>query len=120
MTLSQPLQDGDFRVITYSEIDLEQTKILLKSQGILKVDLGWWRARTMIALLNQERKLNLRVHTKFARLGRIVSTLLDITYLFPLALLSSKLVELFCIYVNHCHHAEWETLPNGKYRFTIL
>ena len=112
--------DGDFRVISYSEIDLEQTKVLLKSQGLLKVDLGWMRAQTMMLMLEQERKLNVKVHTKFARLRRTFSVFLDITYLFPLALLSSKIVELFCIYVNHCHHAEWEKLPNGKYRFTLL
>ena len=112
--------DGDFRVISYAEIDLEQTGVLLKSQGLLKVDLGSLRAQTMKAMLEEERKLNVAVHTRFAYLRRMLNGLLDITYLFPLVLLSPKVIELFCIYLNHCHHAEWENLPNGKYRITLL
>ena len=112
--------DGDFRVISYSEIDLEQSEQLLKRQGLLKVDLGWLRARTMMVMLGEDRKLRAKVRTRFARLRRVVNVLFDLTYLLPLTFLSSKLVELHCIFVNHCHHAEWERLPNGKYRFTFL
>ena len=112
--------DGDFRVISYSEIDLTHSEELLKSQGLLKVDLGWLRARTMMVLLEQDRKLRVKIRPGLARVWRMLNVLIDLTYLLPLTFLSSKLVELHCIFVNHCHHAEWEKLPNGKYRFTFL
>ena len=107
-------------MISYAQIDLEQSGELLKSQGLLKVDLGWLRARTMMIMLEEDKKVRVGVRTRFARFRRAANVVFDLAYIFPLTLVSSKLVELHCIFVNHCHHAEWERLPNGKYRFTFL
>ena len=107
------------RAITYLEIDLDRTKLLLEHQGLLLVELGWLRARTLVLLLEQERRLRPRAQSLFTRIWRRIGVLLELTYLFPLTLVSSKLVELHCIYVNHCHHAEWERLGNGRYRFAL-
>jgi uncharacterized membrane protein len=110
----------DLEVITYSDIDLRKTEFLLKNQGILLVDLGWFRARTMIALINEEKKLQTY---QFARIGltrRTLIVLYDIVRLVPLVLFSSKLGELLCIYVNNCTHVEWERLHDGKFRFAFL
>ena len=44
--------NGDFQPIGYSEIDLDKTKLLLKQQGLLLVDLGWFHAHALMALLD--------------------------------------------------------------------
>ena len=50
--------DAQFQAIGYSEIDLHKTEALLKDQGLLLIDLGWFRARTLMALINEQEKLN--------------------------------------------------------------
>lgn len=109
----------EFRTIGYSDIDLDATERLLKEQGLLRVELGRFRAWTLNVLLNQERRLRTRPRSTVGRLWRRTAPLLELVYLFPLVVLSSKLVVLHCIYVNHCHHVEWERLPSGKRLFTL-
>jgi hypothetical protein len=111
---------GNFHPIEYAEIDLVKTEVLLKEQGLLLIDLGWFRARTLIGLINEEKKLNSYRALRIGRLRGIFIVLYDIFRLVPLALFSSKLVELHCIYVNHCSEAEWKKLETGKFRFTLL
>ena len=112
--------NGDFQTIGYSEIDLDKTKLLLKQQGLLVVDLGWFRAHTLMALLEDERKLNDRSSPRPNLTLRAVALRFDLVRLLPLVLLSPRLVELLCIFVNHCNHAEWQRLETGKYRFTLI
>jgi hypothetical protein len=59
--------DSKFRIIEYREIDLDKSKALLQEQGLLLVDLGWFRARTMRAMLDEEAKFR---DPKFLRRGR--------------------------------------------------
>lgn len=110
----------DFHAIGYSEIDLDKTKLLLKQQGLLLVDLGWFRAHTLMALLNEERRLNDRSFPRPGLTQQAIAFAYALIRLVPLVLFSSKLVELHCIYVNHCNHAEWQQLETGKYRFTLI
>ncbi len=112
--------NGNFRNIEYEEIELAKTEVLLKEQGLLLVDLGWFHARTLIALINEEKKLDLDRSLRIGRLHKISIVIFDICRLVPLVLFSPKLVELHCIYVNHCNKAEWEKMENGKFRFTLL
>lgn len=111
--------NGDFQTIGYSEIDLDKTKLLLKQQGLLLVDLGWFRAHTLMALLKEERKSNDRSSPRPNLTLRVVALLFDLLRLIPLTLLSPNLVVLHCIFVNHCNHAEWQRLETGKFRFTL-
>jgi len=112
--------NGDFQPIGYSEIDLDKTKLLLKQQGLLLVDLGWFRAHALMALLDEERKLNDRSCPRPGVTQQAIEFIFYIFRVVPLAFLNSKLVELHCIYVNHCNHAEWQRLETGKYRFTLI
>ena len=112
--------NGDFQPIGYSEIDLDKTKLLLKKQGLLLVDLGWFHAHALMALLDEDRKLNDRSCPRPGVNQQAIEFVFFILRVVPLAFLSSKLVELHCIYVNHCNHAEWERLETGKYRFTLI
>jgi hypothetical protein len=112
--------NGDFQAIGYSEIDLDKTKLLLEQQGLLLVDLGWFRAHTLMALLEEERKLNERSSPRTNLTLQAVALLFDMFRLIPLVLLSSNLVVLHCIFVNHCNHVEWQRLETGKYRFTLI
>lgn len=112
--------NGDFQAIGYSEIDLDKTKLLLKQQGLLLVDLGWFRAHTLMALLNEERKLNDRSSPRPGVTQEAIAFVYYLIRLVPRVFLNSKLVELHCIYVNHCNHAEWQRLETGKYRFTLI
>jgi|GEM_PF-3991192 len=112
--------NGDFQPIGYSEIDLDKTKLLLKQQGLLLVDLGWFRAHALMALLNEDRKLNDRSCPRPGVTQQAIVFIFDMLRVVPLAFLNSKLVELYCIYVNHCSHAEWKRLETGKYRFTLI
>ena len=110
----------NFRAIEYAEIDLAKTEVLLKEQGLLLVDLGWFRARTLIALINEEKKLNSYRVLGIGRLRGFFIGLYDIFRLVTPVLFNPKLVELHCIYVNHCNEAEWKKLETGKFRFTLL
>jgi len=112
--------NGDFQSIGYSEIDLEKTKALLKRQGLLLVDLGWFRAHMLMALLDDERKLNDRSRPPPSVNQQALEFFFSIIHMLPLVFASSKLVELHCIFVSHCSHAEWKLLETGKYRFTLI
>ncbi len=112
--------NGYFQPIEYSEIDLDKTKVLLKQQGLLLVDLGWFRAHMLMALLNDERKLNDLSRPPPSVNQQAIEFLFSMIHMMSLVLASSKLVELHCIFVNHCTHAEWELLETGKYRFTFI
>jgi hypothetical protein len=118
---SKPMEiNQNFRAIEYAEIDLAASEVLLKEQGLLLIDLGWFRARTMIALINEEKKLRSYRASRTGIVTIIFNTLLDIFHLVPLVLLSPNLVLLHCIYVNHCNDAEWKKLESGKFRFTLI
>jgi hypothetical protein len=112
--------DGDFKPIEYFEIDLDATEVLLKQQGLLLVDLGWFRAHMLMALLDDERKLNDRSRPPPSVNQQAIDFFFSMIHMVPLVFASSKLVELHCIFVNHCSHAEWKLLGTGKYRFTMI
>ena len=112
--------DANFRIIEYREIDLDKTKALLEEQGLLLVDLGWFRARTMMAMLDEVKKLRDPRILRQRRATRLAIGVVDILRLFPFAVASSNLVVLHCIFVNCCTHSEWTRLPNGSYRFTFV
>ena len=112
--------DEKFHIIEYSDINLHGTETLLKEQGLLLVDLGWFRGRTLMAMLNEEKKLRSRAFVRRFFAWRLLEGIFDIIWLVPLTVLSSKLIELHCIFVNHCSHWEWEKLKSGKYRFRLL
>ncbi len=73
-----------------------------------------------MALLNEERRLNDRSFPRPGLTKQVIGFAHALIRLVPLVLFSSKLVELHCIYVNHCNHAEWQRLETGKYRFTLI
>ena len=108
--------NGDFQPIGYSVIDLDKSKLLLNQQGLLLVDLGWFHAQALMALLDEERKLNDRSCPRLGVTQQAIEFIFPILRVAPMALLDSKLIELHCIYVNHCNHAEWQRLETGKYR----
>ena len=106
-------------LIVYSEIDLEKTAKLLKQQGCLNVELSPFRAKTMIKLLNIEKKFKSIEYKKQTKTKRLLSGLFDIIYTAPFTLLNSNIVVLHCIFVNNCTHSAWEKLQNGNYKFTF-
>ncbi|PPC93177.1 MAG: hypothetical protein CTY33_09235 [Methylotenera sp.] len=112
--------DNKFETIEYKDIDLHKTKDLLNHQGLLYVELGWFRTKTMIMLLDTERKLNSARYRKGGKIARILEAFWDIIYVTPLLVFSSNLIVLHCIFVNNCLHAEWEKLENGNHKFTFL
>jgi hypothetical protein len=112
--------NAKFRVIEYPDIDLSNTELLLKEQGVLVVELGWFRAHTLMALINQEKKHDSYLLSRQSYARRVLSLMFDLLCLMPFVLISSNLVVLHCIYVNHCSYAEWEKLSNGKFRFSLL
>lgn len=109
-----------FPSIRYSDIDLDKTAELLKQQRVLYIELGPFRAKTMIMLLNIEKKFKSIGYKKQTKVMRMLDGLWDIVRIVPLTLLSSNIVMLHCIYVNNCSHSEWEKLQNGNYKFTLL
>lgn len=109
----------DEHSISYSDIDLDKTEKLLKQQGSLNVELSPFRAKTMIMLLNIEKKFKSIEYRKQTKIKRLLSGLLDIIYTAPFTLLNSNVVVLHCIFVNNCTHSDWEKLQNGNYRFTF-
>jgi hypothetical protein len=108
-----------FDAIGYSDIDLHKTEALLKSQGLLYVELSSFRAKTMIILLNIEKRFKSNEYKKLSKPQRLIEGLWDILRVTPLTLISSNLVMLHCIYVNNCTNSDWEKLQNGNYRFTL-
>jgi hypothetical protein len=113
--------NGEFKTIHYKDIDLDNTKGLLKKQGLLIVELKWPRAWTLIALLRQEESFLSSIKKKRPNLFyRLLTLIFDFFYLIPLVLINSNIVVLHCIYVNHCNTAEWRKLPNGCYQFVLM
>lgn len=106
-------------LIGYSEIDLEKTEKLLKQQGFLSVELSPFRAKTMITLLNIEKKFKSIEYKNQTKTQRLLGSLFDIIRTIPFTLLNSNVVVLHCIFVNNCTHSAWEKLQNGNYKFTF-
>ena len=110
---------GEFKTIYYADIDLDNSEVLLKKQGLLTIELKWLKAYTLIALLKQEDKID--SYTKFrpSLIYRLLTLIFDFFYLIPLILFSSNISILHCIYVNNCKAAQWKKLPNGYYQFIL-
>jgi len=109
-----------FQVIEYADIELDKTRALLKAQGLLLIDLGWFRSRILLSIFKEHEKLASRSFLKTWLPLRILETTFDILRLVPLSMMSARLIELHCLFVNDCSYYEWRMLPNGRYRFTIL
>lgn len=113
------MNDNRFTIVQYTDIDLDKTRALLKEQGFLLVDLDSSRAKTMIALLEENTKLLDPQFRSRSKAARSIEAIKDITRLLPRTMRHSNVVVLLCIFVNYCKHADWKQLPNGLYRFTF-
>jgi hypothetical protein len=114
------ITEEKFQVIEYAEIEFDKTKVLLKEQGLLLIDLGWFRTHILLTMFNRQEKLESQRLSRTWLPLRILEVAFDILRLVPLSMMGVRLIELHCIFVNYCSYYEWKKLSNGKYRFTLL